>query len=65
MVSTGNVLRLPSEEGVGLFKNCVSPGRGNPKWGSKCPVEIEKPPGSILSFFFLFLFIYFLYRNNI
>jgi len=36
-----------------------------PKWGSKCPVEIEKPLVGILSFFFLFLFIYFLYRNNI
>jgi hypothetical protein len=29
-----------------------------PKWRSKCPVEIEKPLGGILSFFFLFLFIY-------
>jgi len=39
-----------------------------PKWGSKCPVEIEKPLVGILSFFsLLFIFyieiIYIIYNN--
>jgi len=62
MVSTGNFLRLPGDDMNDYLRIIHHREVATTKWRSKCPVEIEGPPGGILSFFFI---IYFLYGNRI
>jgi hypothetical protein len=57
MVSTGNFLRLPGDDRKDYLRIVYHWEVATTKWRSKCPVESGKPPGDILSFFFIIYFL--------
>ena len=60
--STGNVLGLLADV-VDYLRIAHHRGGVTPECGSKCPVEIGKPPGCILSFvFFIISYIEIIYN---
>jgi len=65
MGSTGNVLRLPTEEMMDYLRIAYYREVVTPKWKGKCPVEIEKPPGGVPFFSLLYIFYIEIIYNNI